>query len=236
MWAKPRSVRKRSISSSGLSPASTRRNALSTSASSKTIEVLDCSAPIGRTSAPGRGGSTPSRQWNSTRACSPWTSAPSRSRPPSSSQAPRVGEGVVDGDAADVVDDRRRRQPSRPDARAAAGRRRACRRGSAPRPAPRTARAGRRGSRRRRARGSRPTSRALEPNQRRSSSHSASFSSSSAARSTLAIGQLHVGVGVLLEQEPEPAPRGERQQVGQLADAREARAPEHLLGPAPLVG
>ena len=41
--------RKRSSSSSGLTPGSTRRNAFSTSASSKTIDELDCSAPIGRT-------------------------------------------------------------------------------------------------------------------------------------------------------------------------------------------
>src|SRR5215471_18671472 len=82
------------------------------------------------------------------------------------------------------------------------------------------------------------TSRALEPNQRRPSSHSVSVASSSAASvaSALAIDQLHVGLGVLLEQEPELAPRRECEQVGKLADAWEARAPEHLLGPAPFVG
>src|ERR671926_773241 len=80
------------------------------------------------------------------------------------------------------------------------------------------------------------TSCALEPNQRRSSSHSASRASSRRARSALAISELHVGVVVLPEQEPEEAARREGQQVGPFADPREAGAAEHLLGPPPLVG
>src|SRR6185437_3052120 len=80
------------------------------------------------------------------------------------------------------------------------------------------------------------TSSAFEPNQRRPSSHSPRRSSSSAVRSGVAISGLHVGVGILPEQEPEEAARREREQVGKLADARKARAPEHLLGRAPFVG
>src|SRR3954467_11090083 len=80
------------------------------------------------------------------------------------------------------------------------------------------------------------TSWALEPNQRRPSSHSARRCSSSAERSGVAISGLHVAVGILPEQEPEEPARRERQTLAQLADPREARAPEHLLGRAPLVG
>ena len=50
MFSKPRSVRNRSSSSSGLIPASRRRNTFRISSSSKTIDVFDCSAPIGRAS------------------------------------------------------------------------------------------------------------------------------------------------------------------------------------------
>src|ERR687884_1157915 len=80
------------------------------------------------------------------------------------------------------------------------------------------------------------TSCAFDPNQRRSSSHSASRSSSSRARSALAISELHVRVVVLPEQEPEEAAGRKREQVRELADPGEPRAPEHLLGPPPLVG
>src|SRR5919202_5484056 len=78
------------------------------------------------------------------------------------------------------------------------------------------------------------TSCAFDPNQRRSSSHSASRASSRRARSALAISELHVGVVVLPEQEPEEAARREGQQVGPLPDPRKAGAAEHLLGPPPL--
>ena len=46
----PRADRKRSSSSSGFSPGSTRRNAFRISSSPNTIEELDCSTPTGRTS------------------------------------------------------------------------------------------------------------------------------------------------------------------------------------------
>ena len=48
MFSKPRSVRKRSSSSSGLTPGSSRRNTLRISSSSKTIDVFDCSLVIRR--------------------------------------------------------------------------------------------------------------------------------------------------------------------------------------------
>ena len=50
MFGKPRSDRKRSSSSSGFTPGSTRRNAFRISASPNTIEEFDCSTPTGRTS------------------------------------------------------------------------------------------------------------------------------------------------------------------------------------------
>ena len=46
----PRADRKRSSSSSGFTPGSTRRNAFRISASPNTIEEFDCSTPTGRTS------------------------------------------------------------------------------------------------------------------------------------------------------------------------------------------
>ena len=48
MFSKPRSVRNRSISSSGFTPGSSRRNTLRISSSSKTIDVFDCSLVIRR--------------------------------------------------------------------------------------------------------------------------------------------------------------------------------------------
>ena len=54
MFAKPCSVRKRSISSSGLIPGSSRRKTLRISSSSNTTDVFDCSAPTGRTSSSSR--------------------------------------------------------------------------------------------------------------------------------------------------------------------------------------
>ena len=50
MCGKPRSVRKRSSSSSGLTPGSTRRNTFRISSSPNTIDEFDCSTPTGRTS------------------------------------------------------------------------------------------------------------------------------------------------------------------------------------------
>src|SRR3712207_6195939 len=67
---------------------------------------------------------------------------------------------------------------------------------------------------------------ALAPNQRCSRIQAPRASESMAVRSA-------TGLVPLLEQEPVEAARGEREQIGQLADLREARAPEHLLGEAP---
>ena len=50
MCAKSRSERKRSSSSSGLTPGSSRRKTFRISSSPKTTEELDCSTPTGRTS------------------------------------------------------------------------------------------------------------------------------------------------------------------------------------------
>ena len=61
MFWKPCVVRKRSSSSSGLTPGSTRRNVFNTSSSSNTIDEFDCSTPIGRTSG-SAGGCAPSAQ------------------------------------------------------------------------------------------------------------------------------------------------------------------------------
>ena len=61
MFAKPCSVRKRSSSSSGLIPASSRRNTFRISSSSNTIELFDCSASIGRASRSSCRAAKPSR-------------------------------------------------------------------------------------------------------------------------------------------------------------------------------
>src|SRR5687767_2288303 len=71
------------------------------------------------------------------------------------------------------------------------------------------------------------TSRAFEPNHRWATTHSSSASSSSRTSAVI--------LDLLLHQpEPVEAARSQREQVGQLADAREAAPPEHLLGVAPL--
>ncbi len=64
MFGNPRQVRKRSTSSSGLTPGSSLRNTLSTIVSSNTTDEFDCSTPIRRTavSADSRG-SAPSNWW-----------------------------------------------------------------------------------------------------------------------------------------------------------------------------
>src|SRR4051794_6754442 len=72
------------------------------------------------------------------------------------------------------------------------------------------------------------TSLALEANQRWGSTHSRSASSGNGVRRSLT-------TGLLYELEPVEAARREREQVGQLADAREARAPEQLDRVATLV-
>ena len=135
MCGKPRADRKRSSSSSGFTPGSTLRNAFMISSSPNTIEELDCSTPTGRTSTvPPRPAPAVSaqRKMNSS-----WpTAARVRAhRVQQLAAGGRVGERVVDGPAVGLVDHRARSSPRRPGAgRAAPGRSRACRPGSAPRP------------------------------------------------------------------------------------------------------
>src|SRR5690349_7976747 len=69
------------------------------------------------------------------------------------------------------------------------------------------------------------TCEAFAPNQRCWTSQSLRTCSSSWGSSGIALAFLW---GRLLEQEPEEPARRQRQQVGQLADAREARAAQHL--------
>ena len=66
MCSQPRSVRKRSTSSSGFTPGSIRRKSFSTSWSSSTIELFDCSTPIGRIS---DGSGSSSEPWKLIVAC-----------------------------------------------------------------------------------------------------------------------------------------------------------------------
>src|SRR5215210_2068708 len=73
------------------------------------------------------------------------------------------------------------------------------------------------------------TSRAFDANQRCSTTHSAS-----ASASMLRARSASVGIAILQE-EPEEAPRGEGEQIRQLADAGEGGAPEHLDRRASLV-
>src|ERR1700710_2816559 len=86
-----------------------------------------------------------------------------------------------------------------------------------------------------------PSSRALAPNQRCSSIHSASSCEEmlgAPARSSTAPASSAVIVVLLLglcQQEPEEPARLQREQVGQLSDAGETGASEHLDGRASLV-
>ena len=69
MLSNPCSVRNRSISSSGLIPGSSLRNILSTTRSSNTTEVFDCSTPISRAGAPSRTSVKPSARSKANRPC-----------------------------------------------------------------------------------------------------------------------------------------------------------------------
>src|SRR5919106_1050657 len=82
------------------------------------------------------------------------------------------------------------------------------------------------------------TSRAFDPNQRCSTTYASSCCSSSCGsspRTSASRTSAVIVVVLLLFHQPEPveAAGSEREQVGQLADAREAAAAEHLLGVAP---
>ena len=87
MWVKSRAERKRSSSSSGFTPGSTRRNAFRMSDSPKTTDELDCSTPTGLTSTvPATPAAADSAQRkrsspSSTGTSSPWRIRCSSSRP-----------------------------------------------------------------------------------------------------------------------------------------------------------
>ena len=63
MFGKPRAVRKRSSSSSGLRPGSSFRKTFITSSSPNTSDEFDCSTPIGRTSTSSASSLIPSTRW-----------------------------------------------------------------------------------------------------------------------------------------------------------------------------
>ena len=91
MCGKPRADRKRSSSSSGFTPGSTRRNAFRISCSPNTIDEFDCSTPTGRTSTvpptPGAGATPPS----GSAACPPRPRRSRRARMRCSSSRPCAG-------------------------------------------------------------------------------------------------------------------------------------------------
>ena len=90
MCGNPREDRKRSSSSSGFSPGSTRRNAFRISSSANTIEELDCSTPTGRTSTvPPSAGAADGAQWKPSVPSSTGTSESERMR--CSSSRPNAG-------------------------------------------------------------------------------------------------------------------------------------------------
>ena len=79
MLRKPCSVRKRSISSSGLIPGSSRRKTLRMRASSKTTEVFDCSEETSRAAPSSRPSAEKSSAGvNSARPSEPWSVTPAR--------------------------------------------------------------------------------------------------------------------------------------------------------------
>ena len=132
------SARKRSISSSGLSPASSAAEDLQ---HERVVEarssVLDCSAPIARTSAPGRGRLelVAPAELDASRARPRTVGALGAAGRRAAAAACGSAKRVVDRDAADVVDDASSVQPSSA-ARMPSEQlveRRACRPGSAPR-------------------------------------------------------------------------------------------------------
>ena len=231
MCSKPRAERKRSSSSSGFTPGSTRRKAFRISASPKTTDELDCSTPTGRTSTlPAAPCGADGAQRKRTAPSSTGTSSPWRIR--CSSSRPWAGSArrVVDRPAARLGDhalrpalgggpqaDRQLVGLVRPLAEAGLDdrehqhrrRRRAARR-------PRRSRSGRP-----RATWSR-TSAAPRPSRASASSSRNERSPAAMAAATSVI------LAALHELEPVEAARREREQVPPLADPREARAPEDL--------
>ena len=227
MCGKPRADRKRSSSSSGFTPGSTRRNAFRISSSPKTIDELDCSTPTGRTSTvpPSAGARRLGAQRKTNVVLADLDLA--------------VGAHPVQQLAARAPGRRARRRPSsrrprrsraRPSprrpaaARAAPGRSRASRSGSAPRPGQHEQR------RLRRAAARASTISIVRDLARLGARTSAGRRPSRAAPARR--GQREVGHVshrlVLHELEPVEAARRQRQQVRQLADPREARAAEDL--------
>ena len=129
MFGNSCAVRKRSISSSGLIPGSSLRKTFSAIRSSNTIELLDCSTPIGRTvgvggraRAPSAGGSARARRRSRSRASTCRSAAAARGRSLGIARARRRRRARRRARSTPRVDARRRRER-----RAAAGRARACR-------------------------------------------------------------------------------------------------------------
>src|SRR3954466_1496267 len=219
MLAKPCSCRKRSISSSGLTPASTLRKTFRTERSSKTIDELDCSAPIGRTLPPRLADWTVRKQ---TLPESPVTSTPSESRLPSIAVA--VGSASASYSVHSLA------SPMTPSLQPSdTGRAPSSTWYSSCVPAGKRASSSATAST-----GGSPVCSgtasstvkceiwlALAPNHRWRTSQSARTPSSSCGRSPI------VALLAVLEHEPEEAARRQREQVRQLADRREARPPEH---------
>ena len=159
MCSKPRAERKRSSSSSGFTPGSTRRKAFRISASPKTTDELDCSTPTGPDLDAARRalrrGRRPAEADGAVldRDVVALAHAVQQLAPLGG-----VGEPVVDRPAVGLEDHALRSSPRPPaGARAAAGRSRASPRRSGPRRSRARAAAARRGARRpRRSRSARP--------------------------------------------------------------------------------
>ena len=241
MFGNPCSVRKRSTSSSGLIPGSSLRNTFSTSCSSNTIEELDCSTPIGATSASlGRG-----------RACrrtGAKLNRPRRSRSRRSASIRRSSSRASDG-----VRPARRTPSTRRSGRSRAARPRASAGAQPERQLVELVRAGgkpRLHEREHEQRRPRAGSRSRRSRSRR---RRATWTRTSAGAGPSRAGSPRRGAGgsrrlsAARGQSPPPSssstssnqkkPRGaERQQVGELADPREARAAEQLDRVAALVG
>ena len=206
MFAKPCSVRKRSISSSGLIPASSRRKTLRISSSSKTIDVFDCSAPTGARLVQLARRARRSPRPGGTRRCPPRPAASAPERIALTSSRASCGSSSPSSRA-------RRRA-----ARRAAGRCRA-------RPCRSAARRARARTAARRSRSDDRVEHAARARRRATSRRT------SAARVTYSMSACSStgSLAPVLQLEPEEAARRERQQVRQLADRREARPAEHLL-------
>ena len=114
MFGNPRQVRKRSTSSSGLTPGSSLRNTLSTIVSSNTTDEFDCSTPIRRTAVSSDSrGSAPSNWWKLKCPSEVVISSVASIRRSNSIASGRLGERVVHGPFGAVRDRLPARRPVR---------------------------------------------------------------------------------------------------------------------------